>query len=123
MWVAAIAVASIPQVMVYLRHPNITTVMGAVVDETDEPKLVMEYMKHRSLYEMLHSKTVAIDSDMLLTFCKDVIRGMAYLHQCNPPVLHNDLKSGEGVLASEMPLLLYKLQPLILLNASHRFPF
>ena len=81
--------------MVYLRHPNITTVMGAVVENTEEPKLVLEYMKHRSLYEMLHSATVPIDADMMLTFCKDIVCGMAYLHQCEPPVLHNDLKSGQ----------------------------
>ena len=79
----------------YLRHPNITTVMGAVVEDTEEPKLVMEYTKHRSLYEMIHSVTVPIDGDMLLSFCKDIVRGMAYLHQHKPPVLHNDLKSGE----------------------------
>ena len=32
------------QVIVYLRHPNITTVMGAVLEKNHEPLLVMEFM-------------------------------------------------------------------------------
>ena len=38
-----------------LRHPCITTVMGAVIDKREEPMLVMEYMQHGSLYDMVSS--------------------------------------------------------------------
>ena len=34
-----------------LRHPSITTVMGAVISSTSEPMLVMEHMHFGSLHD------------------------------------------------------------------------
>jgi len=82
------------QVMVYLRHPNIVTVMGAVVQKTAEPLMVMENMKHGSLFDLLHNTTMRFDGDMLMTMLDDIVSGMNYLHSTSPPVLHNDLKTG-----------------------------
>ena len=84
------------QVMVHLRHPNITTIMGACPKspEGDPPLLVMEYMQYGSLYEMLHNKMALLDGGMILRFAKDIATGMNYLHSCKPPILHNDLKTG-----------------------------
>jgi serine/threonine protein kinase len=42
-----------------LRHPCITTVMGAVLENGSEPALVVEYMDRGSLYVLLHNTTVA----------------------------------------------------------------
>ena len=84
------------QVMVHLRHPNITTIMGACrkSPQGDPPLLVMEYMQYGSLYEMLHNKMALLDGGMVLRFAKDIATGMNYLHSCKPPILHNDLKTG-----------------------------
>ena len=83
--------------MAHLRHPNITTIMGAceMSSKGEPPLLVMEYMQHGSLYEMLHNRMALLDADMLLRLAKDIATGMTYLHSCKPPILHNDLKTCE----------------------------
>lgn len=42
------------QMMVYLRHPHILTVMGAVVSKGTDYLMVTELMKHGSLYDLMH---------------------------------------------------------------------
>ena len=77
-----------------LRHPAITTVMGAVFESNDsEPALVMECMTRGSLHDILHNTTVAIDGSILLPILQDVCRGLRFLHCADPPILHGDLKS------------------------------
>ena len=71
-----------------LRHPCITTVMGAVVDPGYETMLIMEYMDHGSLYDMLHNKTMAFDGDILLSLLRDICQGVLFLHMANPKVIH-----------------------------------
>lgn len=75
-----------------LRHPCITTVMGAVISPTEEPQLVMEYMEFRSLREVLHNPKLLIDYDQKLRFLQDIISGLRYLHAAEPAVIHGDLK-------------------------------
>ena len=41
-----------------LRHPCITTVMGAVVSYSHDPMLVMEYMEYGSLHDLLRNETM-----------------------------------------------------------------
>ena len=81
------------RLVVHLRHPNITTVLGAVLQRGTDPILVMECMGRGSLYDLLHNETVVLDSDIVLPIISDVVSGLEFLHAANPPVLHNDLKS------------------------------
>ncbi|CAB9514229.1 activated protein kinase catalytic subunit alpha-1 [Seminavis robusta] len=74
-----------------LRHPCITTVMGAVTK--GEPMLVMEYMDHGSLYDLLHNETLALEGELLMPLLRDITQGMRFLHASNPPVIHGDLKA------------------------------
>ena len=76
-----------------LRHPSIMTVMGDVVNKKHEPMLVMEYMEHGLLYEVIHNGTVDFEGELLLSILKDVSRGVQFLHNTKPQVLHKDLKS------------------------------
>lgn len=75
-----------------LRHPCITTVMGAVVGKT-EPMLVMELMHHGSLYDLLHNETMILDAELILPLLRDISQGMRFLHSSKPTVVHADLKS------------------------------
>jgi len=76
-----------------LRHPSITTAVGAVVTSIDDPMLVMEYMQHGSLYDILHNETMILEGDMLLQILCDISQGVRYLHSYDPKVIHCDLKS------------------------------
>ena len=76
-----------------LRHPCITTVMGAVVENTLDPMLVMEYMEHGSLYDLLHNETMVLEGELLKNILCDITQGMRFLHSANPVVIHGDLKA------------------------------
>lgn len=81
-------------IMKGLRHPNIVLLMGAV---TEPPKLsiVTEYLSRGSLYKLLHipDARVVVDERLRLNMAYDVAKGMNYLHQRRPPIVHRDLKS------------------------------
>jgi len=76
-----------------LRHPCITTVMGAVISKKSEPMLVMEYMDHGSLYDLLHNESMVIDGELVLPILRDIAQGVRFLHAADPLVIHGDLKA------------------------------
>ncbi|KDP45024.1 hypothetical protein JCGZ_01524 [Jatropha curcas] len=77
-----------------LRHPNIVLFMGAV---TQPPHLsiVTEYLSRGSLHKLLHMPNAGLmlDEKRRLNMAYDVAKGMNYLHQLKPPIVHRDLKS------------------------------
>jgi len=76
-----------------LRHPNITTTMGAVLSRT-EPMLVMEYMHNGSLYDAMRNDTINLTSkEDILIIVQDIAQGMRFLHAADPQVIHGDLKT------------------------------
>eukprot|EP00980_Cylindrotheca_fusiformis_P023386 scaffold10429_cov126-Cylindrotheca_fusiformis.AAC.17 len=75
-----------------LRHPCITTVMGAVM-AAHEPMMVMEYMENGSLYDLLRNETLYTGGEMILQILRDVAQGLRFLHASKPPILHGDLKA------------------------------
>ncbi|CAJ1965347.1 unnamed protein product [Cylindrotheca closterium] len=76
-----------------LRHPCICTVMGAVIDNKDEPMLVMEYMDYGSLHDLLKNNTMAINGEVILPILRDISQGVRFLHSADPQVIHGDLKA------------------------------
>jgi serine/threonine protein kinase len=76
-----------------LRHPCITTVMGAVIESGQEPLLVMELMDHGSLFDLLHNSTMIVEGDIVLPILRDVAQGLRFLHAATPQVVHGDLKA------------------------------
>lgn len=77
-----------------LRHPCITTVMGAVMPtRRDEPMLVMEYMTHGSLYDVLQDDSIVLKPEQILAILQDVAQGLRFLHSATPQVIHGDLKA------------------------------
>jgi guanylate cyclase, other len=75
-----------------LRHPCVTTVMGAVISKQTGPMMVMEYMENGSLYDVLHTR-MELDGEMILSIMKDISRGVRFLHNTKPSLVHGDLKS------------------------------
>ena len=77
-----------------LRHPCITTVMGAIIgDRNTEPMLIMECMDHGSLYDLLHNETMVIEGEMILPILRDIAQGVRFLHAADPLIVHGDLKA------------------------------
>ena len=76
-----------------LRHPCITTVMGAVVSSDSEPMLVMEHMNRGSLYDVLRDVSIELDlDDHIMPILQDIAQGVRFLHAATPKVIHGDIK-------------------------------
>ncbi|XP_073158853.1 probable serine/threonine-protein kinase SIS8 isoform X2 [Henckelia pumila] len=80
------------QIMKRLRHPNVVLFMGAV---TRPPNLsiVTEFLPRGSLYRLIHRPNNQLDERRRLRMALDTARGMNYLHNCTPVIVHRDLKS------------------------------
>ena len=76
-----------------LRHPCIVQIMGAVISPRQEPMLVMEFMDHGSLYDLLHNETMTIEGELVLPILRDIVSGIRFLHAATPEVIHGDLKA------------------------------
>ncbi|KAK9665143.1 hypothetical protein RND81_14G093200 [Saponaria officinalis] len=75
-----------------LRHPNILLFMGAVTSP-QRLCIVTEFLPRGSLFRLLQRSTSKLDWRRRLHMALDIARGMNYLHNCNPPIIHRDLKS------------------------------
>mmetsp|Transcript_4349 Transcript_4349/g.10184 ORF Transcript_4349/g.10184 Transcript_4349/m.10184 type:complete len:1294 (+) Transcript_4349:125-4006(+) len=76
-----------------LRHDCVASVIGAIIEPGIEPMLVMEYMNHGSLSDLLRNETMYIEASTLLNVLWDIAQGMRFLHSAKPQVIHGDLKS------------------------------
>ncbi|XP_024519968.1 probable serine/threonine-protein kinase SIS8 isoform X1 [Selaginella moellendorffii] len=79
-------------IMKKLRHPNIVLFLGAASTQ-DRLYIVTELMPRGSLFKLLHRRPTGLDWKRKLSMALDVARGMTYLHNCTPPIVHRDLKS------------------------------
>ena len=75
-----------------LRAPNIVQYLGSTFNPPDIC-IITEYMSRGSLYDILHNKMIVVEWPLILRMLSDTARGMTYLHSCNPPIIHRDLKS------------------------------
>ncbi|KAL7616823.1 hypothetical protein Lser_V15G01637 [Lactuca serriola] len=75
-----------------LRHPNILLFMGAVTSP-HHLCIVSEFLPRGSLFGLLQRNTTKLDWRRRIHMAMDIARGMNYLHHCNPPIIHRDLKS------------------------------
>jgi serine/threonine protein kinase len=76
-----------------LKHPNLTLFMGLSLEH---PYLciVSEFVQRGSLFDLLRDdESTALTWRRAIYIARDVARGMAYMHDHNPPILHRDLKS------------------------------
>ncbi|XP_059303398.1 probable serine/threonine-protein kinase SIS8 isoform X2 [Lycium ferocissimum] len=79
-------------IMKRVRHPNVVLFMGAV---TRPPNLsiITEFLHRGSLYRLIHRSNNQLDERRRLRMALDTARGMNYLHNCTPVIVHRDLKS------------------------------
>ncbi|XP_050121112.1 probable serine/threonine-protein kinase SIS8 isoform X1 [Malus sylvestris] len=80
------------RMMKRLRHPNVVLFMGAIT-RTPNLSIVTEFLPRGSLYRLLHRPNNQLDERRRLRMALDAARGMNYLHNCTPVIVHRDLKS------------------------------
>lgn len=85
-----------------LRHPNIILFMGGCIEEGKQ-FILTEYMEKGSLYKYLISGQLSKnDWEVKIRMMSEVAKGMNYLHQATPPVIHRDLKSSNLLLDTNL---------------------
>ncbi|KAI8853444.1 kinase-like domain-containing protein [Chytridium lagenaria] len=81
------------ETLAILNHPRIVRFLGIVM-ENDRFSIVLEFMPLGSLYQhYTNPKNTPASLSDRLSLTLDIATGMQYLHACQPPVLHRDMKS------------------------------
>ncbi|XP_042468008.1 probable serine/threonine-protein kinase SIS8 [Zingiber officinale] len=80
------------RIMKRLRHPNVVLFMGAIT-RVPNLSIVTEFLHRGSLFRLIHRPNNQLDERRRLRMALDIARGMNYLHNCTPVIVHRDLKS------------------------------
>ena len=84
-----------------MRHPNIVLFLGAGrTPPKEQPFLVLEFTRRGSLRKVLDDESIELIDRRKIDFAIHAAKGMAFLHNLNPPRIHRDLK-GDNLLVSE----------------------
>lgn len=74
-------------------HQNLVSLMGVSLHNNDVC-IITEYCAGGTLFDWLHEKkNFVITWKQKVKMAMDIACGMNYLHTCNPPIMHRDLKS------------------------------
>ena len=76
--------------MTKLTHPNVVRFMGVCPSPLC---LVTEFCPRGNLFDLLHNVDLALPLQRRLQMALDAARGMAFLHNHTPVIIHRDLKS------------------------------
>ncbi|KAG6657060.1 hypothetical protein I3843_04G058200 [Carya illinoinensis] len=83
-----------------IRHRNLVSLHGYALSPYGN-LLFYDYMENGSLWDLLHgpSKKVKLDWETRLNIAVGVAQGLSYLHHdCNPRIIHRDVKSSNILL-------------------------
>eukprot|EP00727_Mastigamoeba_balamuthi_P013578 m51a1_g8843 putative pas domain-containing protein tyrosine kinase (1217) ;mRNA; r:450006-454500 len=72
------------------HHPNLLMLMGYCETRT-ELLVVTEYMEGGTLADYLRREKRYVDVYSLVAMAFDVLKGIAYLHACKPPIVHGSI--------------------------------
>ena len=84
-----------------LRHPNIVVFLGIIFDPTDHfPLVVMEKLDGNvhDLFETIPNVPLILR----LSILEDVAKGLSYLHDHNPQIVHTSLTAANVLLSKSL---------------------
>ena len=86
-----------------LYHPNIQAILGGCITPPNV-SLFTELMPVGSLHHLLHDPEFNMDQRLALKFVMEVAKGLAYLHEQQPPIAHKNLKSTNILVTEDLTL-------------------
>lgn len=86
-------------IMSELSHPCLVAMTGFCMRPCC---IITEFVACGDLYQFIHSEH-PLPFEMALRIAMDICKGMGFLHNSSPPLLHRDLKSPNVLLASRDP--------------------
>lgn len=81
-----------------LSHPNVVTVYDCVIGEDDQPYVVMDYLRGKSLDALIQSDG-PLDLERFARICVQVCSALDHAHKKG--IVHRDIKPGNIVLMDE----------------------
>ena len=84
-----------------VRHPNIVQVLDAVLDDTDQPAIVMEFVDGPTLASVVPDG--GLDLDEALAVLRDVGAGLRAVHEAG--LVHRDVTPGNVLMDGGVPRL------------------
>ncbi|EGC33244.1 hypothetical protein DICPUDRAFT_49056 [Dictyostelium purpureum] len=84
-------------IMSSLNHPNVVKLFGLM---HNPPRMVMEFVPCGDLYHRLLEKNHPIKWSVKLRIMIDIAKGIEYMQNQNPPIVHRDLRSPNIFLVS-----------------------
>lgn len=81
-----------------LSHPNIVTVYDCIIGEDDQPYIIMDYLRGRSLEKLLHDEGPLALPRFVQIFSQ-VLSALGHAHERG--VIHRDIKPGNIVLMDD----------------------
>ena len=73
-----------------LRHENIVKLVGFCMSPCC---IVSDFIPNGNLYEYIYNESLPLDLPFLLRIATDIAKGLRFLQNLTPPIIHCDLKS------------------------------
>ncbi|KAG8946952.1 hypothetical protein FRC04_011247 [Tulasnella sp. 424] len=87
------------------RHPNILELIGFYLSENYETaQLISPYMPHGNVAQYIAKAQPEVGTR--IEFVKDTAAGLEYLHTCDPPICHGDLKAANVLVTEDVRAIL-----------------
>jgi hypothetical protein len=81
------------ELMRNLDHPHIVRYLGSRRDLARGAfYILLEYVSCGSIQALLKTMGGPLDERVIRKYSRQILQGLAYLHGCNPPVAHRDIK-------------------------------
>ena len=87
------------RIMRNLNHPNIPRIV-TIEEEDSSIFIVMDYVKGKSLKDILNSKKV-LSQNQVISIMTQVAKVLGYLHSFKSPIVYRDLKPSNTMLLSD----------------------
>lgn len=78
-------------ILAQLDHPSLPKVSDFFAEDGRE-YLVMDYVPGKDLKQLLDENQGPLDEQLVLSWARQIMEALQYLHQQDPPVLHRDIK-------------------------------
>jgi len=95
------------EILSSLRHPNLVLFLGACTDPDGELIFLNEFCAGGNLEDLFAAKEAKRGPwrppvKTALNWCIDLARALCFLHNCNPCVIHRDVKPANLLLSEDM---------------------
>ncbi|KIO24312.1 hypothetical protein M407DRAFT_102030 [Tulasnella calospora MUT 4182] len=87
------------------RHPNILELIGFHLSENYEiAQLISPFLRHGNVSQYIAKVQPGVGTR--IEFVKDTAAGLEYLHTCDPPICHGDLKAANVLVTDDTRVVL-----------------